>query len=260
MAFKFNPFTGKLDLVGAGGAAGNSFTIMQPPTGTAPTASSSTDTLTFTTSASDIVITGNSGTKTLDFKLASAGANKALSNLASVAINTDLTFGTDATNLIGGANANRPLSVQASSKIIAGWNTPATSKTGVSLNALFGNGNPGVMFYNGTAGIQFDFDGTYLAYYNSGTGGHGLKMGVSTFIFQDSNTNNILATFDTTGLYLGNAALATTATTGFPYISSGAGIPTGVPTAKTGMVPLYYDSANNNFYVYNSAWKKVGLT
>ena len=52
---------------------------------------------------------------------------------------------------------------------------------------------------------------------------------------------------------------ATNATGGFMHISAAAGAPSGTPTARTGNVPLYYDTTNNNFYVYNSAWKKVGL-
>lgn len=46
---------------------------------------------------------------------------------------------------------------------------------------------------------------------------------------------------------------------GFIYIPAAAGIPTGVPTAVTGHVPMYFDSTNNNFYVYNGSWKKVGV-
>jgi len=54
-------------------------------------------------------------------------------------------------------------------------------------------------------------------------------------------------------------APATTMTDGFFYIPAAAGAPTGVPTSITGQVPMYYDSTNNNFYVYNGAWKKVTL-
>jgi hypothetical protein len=52
----------------------------------------------------------------------------------------------------------------------------------------------------------------------------------------------------------------TTMTDGFFYIPAAAGAPTGVPTAIAGRVPMYYDTTNNEFYVYNTAWKKVALT
>jgi hypothetical protein len=54
--------------------------------------------------------------------------------------------------------------------------------------------------------------------------------------------------------------LATTAADGFTYIPTCAGVPTGVPTPQAGSVPMVYDTASNNFYIYNSGWKKVSLT
>jgi len=40
--------------------------------------------------------------------------------------------------------------------------------------------------------------------------------------------------------------------------------PSNVPTAISGRLPMYYDSTNNQFYIYiyiyNTAWKKVALT
>lgn len=49
-------------------------------------------------------------------------------------------------------------------------------------------------------------------------------------------------------------------TDGFFYIPAAAGAPTGVPTTVSGCVPMYYDTTNNKFYVYNGAWKSVTLT
>jgi len=54
----------------------------------------------------------------------------------------------------------------------------------------------------------------------------------------------------------GSAALATTATDGYLYITSCAGVPTGVPTTQTGRVAIQFDSTNNDLYVYNGAWKR----
>lgn len=49
-------------------SASNSFVIIQTPIGSSPTATSPTDTLSFTSSDSSITITGNSLTDTIDFK------------------------------------------------------------------------------------------------------------------------------------------------------------------------------------------------
>jgi hypothetical protein len=48
----------------------------------------------------------------------------------------------------------------------------------------------------------------------------------------------------------GNAAISTSATDGFLYMTSCAGTPTGTPTTYTGRVPLVVDSTNSLFYGY----------
>lgn len=57
----------------------DSFATMQPDFGTSPTASSPTDTLTFTSSDSSVTITGNATTDTLDFKVANDQGVRTLS-------------------------------------------------------------------------------------------------------------------------------------------------------------------------------------
>lgn len=57
---------------------------------------------------------------------------------------------------------------------------------------------------------------------------------------------------------LGQASLATNATTGFPYIPTCAGTPTGTPAGATGFAPMVVDSTNNKLYVYvGGAWQAM---
>lgn len=61
----------------SGGAGGNSFETMNAPAGTDPVAGSPTDTLNLTASGG-LTITGNSGTKTLDFVVGNVATATAL--------------------------------------------------------------------------------------------------------------------------------------------------------------------------------------
>jgi hypothetical protein len=66
-----------------------------------------------------------------------------------------------------------------------------------------------------------------------------------------------------TAFSVGSAVLATTATTGFLYIPSCAGAPTGVPVVPyTGAIAMVYDSTNNRLYLRNGAtwFKTAALT
>jgi hypothetical protein len=61
---------------------------------------------------------------------------------------------------------------------------------------------------------------------------------------------------DAGNVSIGTGSLATTATNGFPYIPTCAGIPTGTPTTISGFAPMVADSTNNKLYVYlGGAWQ-----
>jgi len=58
-------------------------------------------------------------------------------------------------------------------------------------------------------------------------------------------------------VYLGQQSLAAAAFSGFPYMGSITGNPTGTPVAVSGMAPFVFDAANKNFDVYSGGWLKI---
>lgn len=64
---------------------------------------------------------------------------------------------------------------------------------------------------------------------------------------------------DNQNVTVGEPGPNTTATDGFIYIPSCTGTPTGVPTGKTGYVPLIVDRTNHKLYFYSGgAWRDAG--
>jgi hypothetical protein len=59
---------------------------------------------------------------------------------------------------------------------------------------------------------------------------------------------------------LGQGSLATTATTGFAFLPTCAGAPTGTPLAQAGYVPMVFDTTNNKIWIYNGTWKGIVVT
>ncbi len=117
--------------------------------------------------------------------------------------------------------------------------------------------NDGTHAYGGVAFRLENQKGGYQAY-DIGIDPDGGTAGVfkindivrGKFPFQITKAGSVL---------LNDTVLATTATDGFTYIPTCAGIPTGVPTAQTGTAPVVYDTTDNRLYVYNGGWKSAAF-
>lgn len=72
-----------------------------------------------------------------------------------------------------------------------------------------------------------------------------------------STKASIRMVIDNSGnIAMGTGPVGSAATDGFMYMRGGTGAPTGVPTAKAGMLPFYYDMVANKLYVANTGtWR-----
>lgn len=67
-----------------------------------------------------------------------------------------------------------------------------------------------------------------------------------------------VAVDDLQNVAIGKGVLATNATSGFAYIPTCAGLPTGTPTAIAGFLPIVIDSTNNRAYIYSGgSWRAL---
>lgn len=98
----YDASTGTWNAVGSGFAFG----VIQTPSGTAPTADTYNDTLTFTSSDSSVVITGNATTDTVDFAI--SGTASVASIVTTVYNNTGSTITKGSVVYINGSHGNLP--------------------------------------------------------------------------------------------------------------------------------------------------------
>lgn len=104
---------------------------------------------------------------------------------------------------------------------------------------------------------------TFFIVNNSGNPQMQLVTGVNTAGNYDLATTTFFSKTLVSGSMVvnnGGSALATTATTGFLYIPTCAGTPTGTPAANAGSVPLVYDTTGNALNIYRGgAWHAVAI-
>lgn len=149
-------------------------------------------------------------------------------------------------------NTNKRLGIGTSSP---GARTDITASSAGSTARVYYGGSTG-----GGAEIKISngFSSTspiYSFWFNNNSGIGNPATNVISFItnaaesFRITANGNFHPPAGTTGM-----------TNGFFYIPAAAGAPSGTPTAIAGTVPMYYDTTNNKFYIYNGAWKSVTLT
>lgn len=132
---------------------------------------------------------------------------------------------------------------------------------------LWGPGNAGqnaeirgangvlTFFTNGNlsgSGYAFELQQSGPSYYLGSQNNNGpwyLSAGPSNTICLQLNLN--------ADVNMNPTAAATTDTSGFFFIRTCAGAPTGVPSVYTGNVPLRYDTTNHKLWIYDAGWKGV---
>jgi len=209
-----------------------------------------------------------------DIQFKAGGASLDAEGASGYGLNYDtvkhsLTVGPIGTNLSNNPfSANATINSYAQSNV---QNLSAGASASSDIVATADNGNDNNHYADWGINGSGNADGTFtivgaLDGYGYVSGG-ALALGsdsANPVIFFNGGTlaANEKGRFDSNGDFVvGIAALATNATAGFPFLPGAAGTPTGVPTSRTGRVPLTFDTTNNLLYFYSGgAWKALNPT
>ena len=169
-----------------------------------------------------------------------------LAKQATVATGTLLGRKTASTGNVEAIVINNTAITQPTTGFVVG-NTAAASSILIGQSATAVGGI--VWNYNGTESAA-SLDITTYAQQMNFTASNYLMIGTSSAReLEITTTHNVI---------LGNAAIATNATTGFLHIVTCAGTPTGTPTLYTGRVPMVFDTTGVKIWFYTGgAWKGV---
>ncbi len=169
-------------------------------------------------------------------------------------------------NIFIGESAGDATANNVSNRFVAGSNSSPIA------SVFFGNGEtnaaPQNVIFKASSGSGSNIAGasfTIAGGIGTGTGIGGsiiFQTAIATTTGSTLNTLAVALTIDQKkNVVLGSAALATTATDGFLYLTSCPGTPTGVPTAFTGRVPCVIDDSGGKIWAYyGGAWHFALLT
>lgn len=151
-----------------------------------------------------------------------------------------------------GTNSNAILSVNS-----------VSGAASLTINGASGAGTAILNFeHAGTANWIFYTDGTNLdlRLYDQINGAIALDVFAGATNLARKLAVNATLQVNGGSAVIGSGTLATIATDGFLYIPSCGGAPTGVPTTKTGTVPIVYDTTDSKLYIYrSSAWAGISI-
>lgn len=194
-----------------------------------------------------------------------SGINTFGSNGTGYAVNDILTVpgGTCSTQpqikvlTLGASNAISTFSVQTvgSCSVIPSGTVAMTGGTGSGATISVGTWSINTFSFTGGSGYITTPTITTTAPSGSSIGTQPTwAITVSTSLTLGGSAGSVI--LNSGGTLLGPGSLATNATAGFQYFSSGAGTPTGVPTSESGYAPIYIDTTNDALWMYDgSAWK-----
>ena len=168
----------------------------------------------------------------------------------------NLTAGYLAGSAMTTATGNAIYGASAGVALVDGTNNLAAG-TGCLSGLISGSGNIGIGYQAGTleTGSNTLYLGNILQISQANERAYSMMYGT----FSGSAASLVGQTLRVNGSLICGGGLATSATEGFLYVPSCAGMPAGTPTGQTGTIPLIYDRTNSLLYLYNSSsWNLVG--